>query len=105
MSIKPRRTIILGMNPLRPPKGPPDPIAIGAARGVPHRTAATGGVLFHQSHMPYGQHTGKIMERVPAKYLLWVFESHWSTQWKWREIRSYVERHLEEIQARAAQEE
>ena len=88
---------------------PPDPIIQGARgeRQVNYNSA-TGRVLFHQSHMPLGEHAGKIMERVPAKYLLDRFHTYGrqkpEVRQRWFPIWSYVQRHLAEIEARAGGE-
>lgn len=90
---------------IRLPTAPPDPIMLGAKGQRPFNyNSATGRVLFHQNHMPMGEHAGKIMERVPGQYLLFVYSQSWSCSKKWFPVRSYVERHLEEIQQRAARE-
>lgn len=88
---------------------PPDPIMQGASGDRPlNYNSATGRVLFHQSHMPLGQHAGKIMERVPALYLLDRFKTYGrqnaDVRQRWFPVWSYVERHLAEVEARAATE-
>lgn len=86
-------------------KAPPDPIMLGAQGKRPiNYNSATGRVLFHQNHMPIGEHAGKIMERVPAQYFLFIYSQSWSCSKKWFPVRSYVERHKEEIEIRAAKE-
>lgn len=83
----------------------PDPVLVDAAAGRRHINPATGAVLFHQSVMPLGEHIGKIMERVPASYYLYLARQAWfSTSSKWAQVRSYIERHRHEIEVRAATE-
>jgi hypothetical protein len=84
---------------------PPDPIALGAeGKRAPNVNSATGRVLFHQSHMPLGCHAGKIMERVPAEHLLWIRNQPFARNDLWFPVWSYVDRHHEEIKARALAE-
>lgn len=85
-------------------KKPWDPIKQSARTGRQHRNAATGYTLFNQSAMPFGEHSGKIMERVPAEYLLWLIEQPWSGDFKWRNVKVYIALNLEEIKERAAKE-
>lgn len=82
-------------------KAPFDPIAHAKQTGQPHYSRATRGVLFHQSAMPLGVHQGKIMERVPADYLLWLREQKWSNSDKWKPVMDYVDINLEQIRERA----
>jgi len=56
---------------IRLPTAPPDPVLQGA-RGerALNFNSATGRLLYKQNHMPMGIHAGKIMERVPGRYLM-----------------------------------
>lgn len=84
---------------------PPDPVAQGAAKGIPNRNSAVGFWLHHQSHMPLGPHAGKIMQRVPAAYLLQLYDrAETQRDRSWFPVWSYIDRHLEEIRTRAATE-
>jgi hypothetical protein len=82
---------------------PFDPLAEAKKTGQAHHARVTKGVLFPQSSMPLGLHVGKIMERVPPEYLLWVYEQHWSKASKWQPVRDYIDRHLEDIKHQAGQ--
>lgn len=84
---------------------PADPIAQAKAARIPHRSRATHGVLFHQSHCPIGPHAGKIMERVPAHWLMQIRTQQWAKQANgYREILDYIDRHLPDIETRAQTE-
>jgi len=85
---------------------PPDPIMQGA-RGerMINYNSAVGRWLFHQSHMPLGEHAGKIMQRVPAAYLLHVAKQPYARQRNWFPVLSYVQRHRQEIEERAKSEQ
>lgn len=84
---------------------PHDPIRAARANNHPHYSRATKGVLFHQSAMPFGQYTGRIMTQVPAEFLLQVHQSWWGKKPKWAAVRDYTDRHLTEITERAKIEE
>lgn len=80
---------------------PYDPIAAARAEGRAHHSRVTRGVLFAQSAMPCGKHMGKIMERVPPADLLWIHKQPWAKSGRWQPVWDYVERHLDDLQARA----
>ena len=84
----------------------PDPVLVAAAQRRPHRNAATGRVLYHQSVMPLGQHAGKIMERVPAAYFLCLITSQpWMKKHHlWDNVWNYIDVNLAEIEERAERE-
>lgn len=72
---------------------PPDPIAAAKLDGRVHHCRATKGSLFPQSAMPLGEHTGKIMERVPVEYYRWLQGQKWfATAKRWAQVRDYMER-------------
>jgi len=88
------------------PTAPPDPITQGARgeRRVNYNSA-TGRRLFHQSHMPLGIHAGKIMERVPAAYLLEFFQNGYASmsteqRQSWWPVWKYCEFNLDAIRLR-----
>ena len=81
---------------------PFDPIAHAKQTNQPHYSRVTRGVLFDQSVMPLGIHLGKIMERVPADYFLWLREQNWAASEKWKAVMDYVDRNLEQIRKRAS---
>lgn len=73
---------------------PVDPVAQAKANRVPHYNRAMGRVLMPQSHMPIGEHTGKIMAEVPASYLAWVNAQPWAATWPhWQPVADYLSRH------------
>ncbi len=89
--------------PLRP--APPDPVMLGARGERPlNYNSAVGRWLMHQSHMPLGIHAGKIMQRVPAAYLLETARQPWCRGKDWFPVLSYVRRHRSEIEDRARTE-
>lgn len=80
---------------------PLDPTKEAALDGQHHRNAATGTTLYHQSAMPVGIHAGKIMERVPADYLLRMARlAKDMPSGPWAAVNDYVERHRQEIEVR-----
>jgi hypothetical protein len=83
-----------------------DPVKQAARTGRGHYNAATGRTLYDQSAMPMGEHLGKDMERVPAKYYLWLLKRPWfaTATNGWEHVRDYIDRHLHEIEARAEKE-
>jgi hypothetical protein len=84
---------------------PVDPIAKAQAERIPHHSRATHGVLFHQSACPIGPHTGKIMERVPASWLMQIRTQQWAkTAAGYNRILDYIERHIHQIEPRAVKE-
>lgn len=84
---------------------PLDPIAKSKALRIPHHSRATHGVLFHQSACPIGPHQGKIMERVPASWLIQIRTQTWAkTAAGYHQILDYIFRHEPEIEQRAQQE-
>lgn len=95
-----------------PFKPPPDPILLGARGQRPiNYNSAVGRKLFHQSHMPLGEHAGKLMERVPAAYLLQRYRAflkgirNRQERKAWFPVFSYVDRHFHELESRAATED
>jgi hypothetical protein len=84
----------------------PDPVRTAARQGRGHYNAATGRTLFHQSAMPMGEHLGKDMERVPARYYLWLETQSWfpTASNGWEHIRDYIDRHRQDIETRAEKE-
>jgi len=92
------------------PSAPPDPILLGA-RGDRrlNYNSATGRRLFHQSHMPLGRHAGKIMERVPAAYLVEFYDCRYaemSTQQRkdWYPVWCYCDTHIKDLRCRVETE-
>ena len=84
---------------------PHDPIKAGVEAGLQVCNAATGMTLYNQSHMPFGQHGGKLMERVPAHYLLDLHTAGMAAlDIKFGPVLSYIERHLHEITERSKKE-
>lgn len=92
-------------------KPPRDPVKLANLDGRAPKNEATGFVLFHQSAMPCGRHASKIMQNVPAHYLLAVKRQYEADKTQldnghplsWSAVYDYVIRHLEEIRERAAQ--
>lgn len=84
----------------------PDPVVVAAVQRRPHRNAATGRTLFHQSVMPVGLHLGKIMERVPADYFLYIRKTQpWMKgHHLWGNVWDYIDVNLSEIEVRCARE-
>jgi hypothetical protein len=88
------------------PTAPPDPVMQGA-RGERRMNynSALGYILMRQSHMPMGRHAGKIMQNVPADYLLEIYRDYDTLDhadlWLWRFVYDYICRDLEFIQLRA----
>ena len=90
---------------------PPDPVMQGA-RGERrlNYNSATGQRLFRQNHMPIGRHAGKIMQNVPAGYLLRVRTEFptWPKRKRalWFRVWDYVDREIEfvTLMAETAQE-
>ena len=50
--------------------------------------------------MPYGKHKGTIMEKVPAKYLLYIYESGSEDLCK-PQVKQYIESNLDVIKQQA----
>lgn len=53
------------------------------------------------SPMPFGQHKGKALANVPAKYLLWVYAQPWL---KTGQLKDYIADNLDVLKAQAAQD-
>lgn len=51
--------------------------------------------LTDQSPMPFGEHKGKLMEDVPAEYLIWLINNGKLTP----EVREYIEDNMDVLQA------
>lgn len=72
---------------------PRDPMKDAARAGRAHYNRVLGKVLMPQSAMPVGEHWGKIMERVPKRYLAWVEAQPWAARWRdWGPVREYLTR-------------
>jgi hypothetical protein len=81
---------------------PRNPVEVAYQRGVQHRNAATGTVLFQDNVMPVGCHRGtKTMRMVPIEDL-WRYGRSCEARdlWpEWRPVWEYVDRNREEIDA------
>lgn len=53
------------------------------------------------SIMPYGKHQGKVMCRVPANYLLWLYDNGRCSLL----VRSYVEDNMDNLKKQIAEAE
>jgi hypothetical protein len=80
---------------------PKDPVRTADLEGKRHYNKSTGFTLFHQSTMTTGRYRSWLMERVPARLLLYLADYRQNRENpKFRDICDYVERHRDEIEAR-----
>ncbi len=52
------------------------------------------------SLMPFGEHKGKKMANVPAKYLLWAYDQTWIRG----DVKKYIEENLDVLKIQAKEE-
>lgn len=57
-------------------------------------------VITENSPMPYGKYKGKKIKDLPSDYLLWLYYNNRAIM----AIRSYVEKHIRELEQQALEE-
>lgn len=57
-------------------------------------------MLTDKDIMPFGKHAGELMQDVPAKYLLYIYDSSMISA-KYSDVRDYIEANIDVLKQQA----